>query len=552
MVKFDVIYQGVNIATMTEGETAYGAILDGYIAIKDGIIAAVGSASDLAPEILNDEETEVFDVPEGLWALPGFIDCHTHLIYGGDRAHEFEMRLQGASYADIAKAGGGINATVKATRALSENELIHASHPRLKAMMDLGVTTVEVKSGYGLTVGDEMKMLHTAKALDRKAGVDIITTFLGAHALPPEYEGNSDGYIDQVCNEMIPKVAEENLADAVDVFCETIGFSPSQTQRVFDAAKDHDIPVKIHAEQLTNQGGAALAAQYGALSADHVEYITQNGVAAMAKAGMVAVLLPGAFYTLQEKQKPPIEAFRAAGVPIALATDCNPGSSPTTSLPLMLHMGCTLFGLTVEEALRGITVNAARALGLTDRGKIATGMRADIAFFPITRPAELAYHIGGIAPELVIKDGIWVDSEAPLAPSCDMRWPLSDSGDIHDLTLMQEDGADAGIFTIEVGPTGFPADSAEHFMMMRTKTELRELATGLTNLMESEQGCSLDIAAMQDEKFLQFHLSTTENNTIFIKTQARHQDGPIYDVFQGDLMPSDARAFIDALKLIST
>lgn len=337
------------------------------------------------------------DAGRGGLMTPGLIDCHTHLVFGGSRADEFEKRLEGVSYAEIARAGGGILSTVRATRAANEEELFAAALPRLQAMVDDGVTTVEIKSGYGLTAADELKMLRVGRRLGRpeEGGlpVRVMTTLLGAHALPPEFAGDSDGYIDLVCEEIIPAAAAERLADAVDVFCENIAFSPAQCERVFEAAQRHGLAIKAHAEQLSNLGGAALAARHGALSADHIEYLDDAGVQAMAAAGTVGVLLPGAFLTLRETQLPPVELLRRHGVPIALATDANPGSSPMFMPTLMLNLGCTLFRLTPREALAGMTSNGASALGLADTGRIAVGQRADLCVWQAGHSAELAYAV---------------------------------------------------------------------------------------------------------------------------------------------------------------
>lgn len=324
---------------------------------------------------------------------PGLIDCHTHLVFAGNRADEFERRLEGASYADIARAGGGILATVRATRAASEDALVASTVPRLAALIADGVTTVEIKSGYGLTVADELKMLRVARRLGERLPVRVVTTLLGAHALPPEYAGRSDAYIDLVCNEMIPAAADEHLADAVDAFCEGIAFSPAQCERVFVAAQQHGLAVKTHAEQLSNLGGAALAARHGALSADHLEHLDEAGVVALAASGTVATLLPGAFYTLRETQLPPVALLRRRGVPMAVATDANPGSSPLYFPTLMLNLACQLFRLTPREALAGMTAVAARALGLADCGRIATGARADLCVWDVAHAAELAYAV---------------------------------------------------------------------------------------------------------------------------------------------------------------
>jgi imidazolonepropionase len=385
---WDDLWLNGHLARMTEGGPAYGAIPDGAIAAAGGRIAWVGARGDVPgrPEAL---ARQVHDLA-GHWLTPGLIDCHTHLVYGGDRAQEFELRLQGASYEEIARAGGGIRSTVARTRAASEAELLTSAQGRVDALRAEGVTTIEVKSGYGLDLANEAKMLRVAREL---AGVTIKTTFLGAHALPPEYEGRSGAYIDLVVEEMLPKV--DGLADAVDAFCEKIAFSPAETRRVFAAARARGLPVKLHADQLSDLGGAALAAEFGALSADHIEYSSPAGIVAMARAGTVGVLLPGAFYFLREKQLPPIDELRRAGVPIAIASDSNPGSSPATSLLLMLNMAATLFRLTPEEALAGVTRNAALALGLgASHGTLEVGKAADFAIFAIDRPAELSYRMG--------------------------------------------------------------------------------------------------------------------------------------------------------------
>ena len=377
-------------ATMVEGGAPYGLIDDALIAVVDGLIFWIGPR-EAAPR-------EVRALPmrkqEGRLATPGLIDCHTHIVHGGNRAREFEMRLEGASYEAIARAGGGILSTVKATRAADEDALVDTALPRLDTLIAEGVTTIEIKSGYGLDIDTELAMLRAARRLGVKRDISVVTSFLGAHAIPPEYKDRSDDYIDEVCLPALDAAAAEGLADAVDGFCEGIAFLPDQIARVFDRAEEMDLPVKLHAEQLSNLGGAALAASYGALSADHIEYLDEDGVQAMAQAGTVAVLLPGAFYTLRETQKPPVALLREAGVPMAVATDCNPGSSPLTSLLLTLNMACTLFRLTPEEALAGATRVAAQALGLDDRGVLAEGMRADIAIWDIEHPAELAYRVG--------------------------------------------------------------------------------------------------------------------------------------------------------------
>jgi imidazolonepropionase len=383
----DLVVVNANLATM-QG-TGLGIVHDGAIVAAEGRIAWAGPRAAL-PRC---DAAVVVDAG-GDWVLPGLVDCHTHLAYAGSRAHEFERRLAGASYADIARDGGGILATVRATRAASEGDLVRESEPRLAALVREGATTVEVKSGYGLTTTDELKLLRAARTLGERLDVDVRTTLLAAHALPPEYAGRADDYVDLVCAGIVPAAAAAGLAHAVDAFCETLAFTPAQTRRVFEAARAHGLRVKLHADQLSDSGGAALAAEFGALSADHLEYASESGVAAMAAAGTVAVLLPGAYYCLRETRPPPVEALRRHGVPMAVSTDCNPGTSPATSLLLMANMACTLFGLTVDEALRGVTVGAARALGLADRGVIAPGARADLARYRIAAPAELAYRVG--------------------------------------------------------------------------------------------------------------------------------------------------------------
>ncbi len=379
------------LATMAGG-APYGAIEGAALASHEGAIAWVGPQAELPgrPAVL---AQEVHDL-DGRWVTPGLIDCHTHLVYGGDRAAEFELRLKGASYEEVARAGGGIVSTVKATRATDEAGLFTQSAPRLATLLSEGVTTVEIKSGYGLDLEQELKQLKVARALGDAYPVTVKTSFLGAHALPPEYQGRQGDYIDLVCS-MMPAVAESGLADAVDGFCETIGFTAEETTRVFEAAQRQRLPVKLHADQLSDLGGAELAARFAALSADHLEYTSEAGAAALAKAGTVAVLLPGAFYVLRETKQPPVEALRQAGTAIALATDCNPGSAPVTSLLLMLNMGCTLFGLTPEEALAGVTCHAAKALGMgASHGTLEVGKAADFAIWDIERPAELAYRVG--------------------------------------------------------------------------------------------------------------------------------------------------------------
>ena len=387
-MKCDRLWTNARLATMAG--PALGVVENALLATSGGSILYAGPAAE-APRFEAAETTDI----EGRWITPGLIDCHTHLVHGGDRAHEFELRLQGASYEEIARAGGGIVSTMKATRAASEAELVASALPRLDALIAEGATTVEVKSGYGLELAAEARMLRAARRLGDVRPVSITSTFLGAHALPPEYAGDADGYIAQVAEHMLPAIAAAGLADAVDAFCEGIGFTAAQTERVFEAARRHGLPVKLHAEQLSNLHGAALAARFGALSADHLEHLDDDGIAAMAKAGTVATLLPGAFYFVRETKLPPVAGLRAAGVPIALATDCNPGTSPLTSLLLAMNMGATLFRLTVEECLMGVTANAARALGRSaDIGTLEPGKRADFAIWSIERPAELVYRMG--------------------------------------------------------------------------------------------------------------------------------------------------------------
>lgn len=377
------------LATMT-GPERYGLIDDGALAVEGGRIAWIGPRARVPERFSALAEQDM----GGRLITPGLIDCHTHIVFGGDRAGEFEMRLEGAGYEEIARAGGGILSTVRATRAAPEAELLAGALTRADALIAEGVTTLEIKSGYGLDVETELRMLRVARAVGRDRPVTVRTSFLAAHAVPPEFAGQGDAYIDAVVLPAMRAGAAGGLIDAVDGFCEGIAFTPPQIARVFDAARALGLPVKLHAEQLSTSGGAVLAAQYGALSADHLEYAGPAEARAMAAAGTVAVLLPGAFYTLRETQKPPVEAFRAAGVPLALATDCNPGSSPLQSLLLAMNMGCTLFRLTPEEALAGVTRHAARALGLTDRGTLEPGSRADLAVWDAARPAELVYRIG--------------------------------------------------------------------------------------------------------------------------------------------------------------
>ncbi len=398
------LWTGARLATMAPGAPKpYGAIDGGAIAVAGERIHWVGEASRLASRIPSG--VAVHDAG-GRWVTPGLVDCHTHIVYGGDRAREFEQRLTGVSYEEIARRGGGIVSTVTATRAAGEDALVEAARPRVAALAAEGVTTMEIKSGYGLDLDTELTMLRAARRLGEVGHVDVVTSFLGAHALPPEYAGRSDAYIEFVCDEVMPRVAELGLADAVDAFCEGIAFSAAQTERVFERARALGLPVKLHAEQLSDLGGAALAARFGALSADHLEHVSEASVEAMADAGTVAVLLPGAFYFLRETRRPPVELFRRHGVAMAVATDSNPGSSPVTSMLLMLSMACTLFHMTPEEALAGATRHAAQALGKAGSiGTLEAGKRADFVLWDIAHPAELAYRIGFNPCHRVIKSG---------------------------------------------------------------------------------------------------------------------------------------------------
>jgi imidazolonepropionase len=387
----DRVWHRCRLATLSPTLPGIGLVEDGLIAADAGKIVYAGAARE-APTGLDARES--IDC-EGRWITPGLIDCHTHLVYGGDRAEEFELRLAGASYAELSRRGGGIASTVKATRLASEDELVASAQPRLDALIAEGATTVEIKSGYGLELETERRQLRAARRLGRERSVTVRTTFLGAHAMPPEMDGNKTAYIDAVCHQMLPVIAKEGLADAVDAFCETIGFSAEETARVFTTARELGLPIRLHADQLTNLHGAALAAEFGALAADHLEYTDEDGVIAMRAAATVAVVLPGAFYFLREKQMPPIELMRRHGVPIAISTDCNPGSSPLTSLLLTMNMGATLFRLTVDECIAAVTREAARALGLFDQtGSLEAGKRCDIALWDIERPAELVYRMG--------------------------------------------------------------------------------------------------------------------------------------------------------------
>ena len=386
---WDGLVVNARLATLA-GDAGYGLVEDGALGWKDGRITYAGPRSRL-PDAAR--AAEVVDA-DGRLLTPGLVDCHTHLVFGGDRAGEFEQRLQGASYEQIARAGGGIVSTVRATRAADEETLLAQSLPRARALLADVVTTVEIKSGYGLDLEGERRMLRVARRLGEMLGLQVRTTFLGAHAVPPEFAGRADAYIDAVCD-WLPRLHGEGLVDAVDAFCERIGFDAAQTRRVFEAARALGLPVKLHADQLSDGGGAALVAGFGGLSADHVEHTSAAGVRAMADAGTVAVLLPGAFHVLRETTLPPLEAFRAEGVAMAVATDCNPGTSPLQSLRLAMSLACTHFRLTPEEALRGTTVNGARALGLADRGRLQPGLRADLVLWNAEQPAELAYWLGG-------------------------------------------------------------------------------------------------------------------------------------------------------------
>ena len=390
---WDMLYLNAHLATMVSGGAPYGAIEDGAIAVEDGKIAWLGRQTDL-PGKATKLSREQIDC-NAQWLTPGLIDCHTHLVFGGNRAREFEMRLEGASYEEIARAGGGIVSTVKATREATADELSESAGLRLSALAHEGVTTVEIKSGYGLDLENELKMLEVAQSIGKYENVRVQRTFLGLHALPPEFKDDRAAYVQLVADVMIPAIAAAGAADAVDAFCENIGFTPEETDYAFSAATANGLRVKLHAEQLSNQNGAALAARHGALSADHLEYVDDAGIKAMARAGMVAVLLPGAFYFLRETTLPPIEKLRAAGVPMALATDCNPGTSPLTSPLAIMNMACTLFRMTPEEALAGFTREGARALGLQDEiGTLEVGKAADFAIWDINSPAELSYWLG--------------------------------------------------------------------------------------------------------------------------------------------------------------
>jgi imidazolonepropionase len=399
--RIDLLIRNVRIVACTDDTCAASPL--GFVAISNGMIVGIGPIAQF------DARAEVLGELDGHGALltPGLIDCHTHLVYAGERAREFEMRLQGAGYEEIARAGGGILSTVRQTRAAEPEELLAQSARRLQASMRHGVTTIEIKSGYGLSLADEIKCLQVARTLGKQLPVDVRTTLLAAHALPPEFAQQPDAWIDEIVQNILPEVSRLKLADAVDAFCETIGFTPAQTRRVFKAARSHWLPVKLHAEQLSNQGGAALAAEFGALSADHLEHVDEAGVRAMADSGTVAVMLPGAYYFLRDTQAPPIALFRQHGVAMAVATDCNPGTSPGTHLPLMMNMACTLFRMTPAEALLGVTRIAAKALGLSSsRGTITLGKRADLCLWDVDHPAELSYAIGSSPLRARIQHGV--------------------------------------------------------------------------------------------------------------------------------------------------
>jgi len=390
MMRCERVWRNARLATLATSRPGIGIIENGVIAANGGNIIFAGAAQE-APTFQAAERIDC----EGRWITPGLIDCHTHLIYAGTRAAEFEQRLNGASYEEIARAGGGISATVHQTRAATRQALVNEALPRLDAMIAEGATTIEIKSGYGLRLKDEIKQLAAARDLEGRRPIKICTTFLGAHTLPPEFDGDPDGYIHEICNVMIPRIAKADLADAVDVFCETIGFSRAQSARVLAAARKADLAVKMHAEQLSNSDGAALAAEFGALSADHLEYLDERGAASIAAAGTVAVLLPGAFYFLRETKLPPLDLLRSWGVRIAIASDCNPGTSPLTSPLLVMNMAATLFRLTVEECLSGMTREAARALGRSSEiGSLEAGKRCDLAIWNVNQLSELVYNIG--------------------------------------------------------------------------------------------------------------------------------------------------------------
>ncbi len=394
------VWVGADLATMDEAG-GIGHVPDAALAIRDGRIAWIGTSTQLESMPWS---AEVATDAHGLWITPGLIECHTHLVYAGDRSNEFAARLRGATYEDIARAGGGIVSTMRATRGASEDELLAQSLPRARALASEGVTTLEVKSGYGLDLASELKMLRVAKRLGEQLDIDVIKTFLGAHALPPEFANRQDDYIRHVCDDMLPAVATEQLAEAADVFCERIAFTREQTERVFERARSLGLALRLHADQLSDGGGGELAARHGALSADHLEYTSDASLQLMAERGVVAGLLPGAFYFLRETRLPPIEQMRALGIPMAISTDCNPGTSPIASLLLAMNMACVLFRMTAAEVLRGVTTNAARALGLgEDRGMLRAGMRADLAIWRLRHPEQLCAEVGAHRPVEVVR-----------------------------------------------------------------------------------------------------------------------------------------------------
>lgn len=407
--RYDHLLLDCTLATLA-GDSGCGLIRNGAIGWREGAIAFTGAMDELPgePEIL----AETVESVHGALVTPGLVDCHTHLVFGGERANEFEMRLRGESYEAIARAGGGIVSSVRATRAANEDELLRQSLPRAQGLLRDGVTTIEIKSGYGLDLDTEMKVLRVARRIGEQLGISVRTTFLGLHALPPEFKDRRGAFISAVCEDWLPAIADAKLADAVDAFCEGIAFMPDEVRRCFEAARKLGLPVKLHADQLSDLGGAALVAAHAGLSADHLECTDEAGVAAMARGGTVAVLLPGSFYALRETRVPPIAAFRERGVPMAIATDLNPGTSPLRSLRLAMNMACTLFRFTPEEALRGATSNAARALGLTDRGTLAPGQRADVVVWHARRPSELSYWIGGALTARVFAGGVELQPHA--------------------------------------------------------------------------------------------------------------------------------------------
>jgi imidazolonepropionase len=401
-IKWDRVWAGADLATLGE-PGGIGHVADGALAIQDGCIAWVGTRAQL--DAMAWSAAVVTDA-RGMWITPGLVECHTHLVYAGDRSHEFAARLRGVSYEEIARAGGGIVSTMRATRAASEEELLAQSLPRAQALVSEGVTTLEIKSGYGLDLASELKMLRVAKRIGEQLGITVVKTFLGAHALPPEFANRQDDYVRHVCDDMLPAVASERLAEAVDVFCERIAFTSEQTQRIFERARSLGLALRLHADQLSDGGGGGLAARCGALSADHLEHTSAASLQLMAERGVVAGLLPGAFYFLRETKLPPIEQLRALGIPMAVSTDCNPGTSPIASLLLTMNMACVLFRMTANEVLRGVTVNAARALGLGhDRGSLRIGMRADLAVWRLRHPEQLCAEVATHRPEEVVVGG---------------------------------------------------------------------------------------------------------------------------------------------------